>query len=160
MVWNVLVSLLLVILVVVMIYLSYKDYKFAEFPSRKPFVLMWIPIILINYLLTGDLVGIILAFFIMSSWFYLSCLVTNSTVFGTIDILVAPLFTTWFGYYSFIYLIVFYLLSLLFKITVVRRFVFKRDDGIPLIPIMTLTFMTLIWVLPTSITSFLSQGLL
>lgn len=140
---------LLLYLVLFLLFLSWVDYEFRCFNLK--IILAHYPIVIMLALGLGlKLPEIIFGFLLLFAVFYFIQLFMGSenvVIVGGLDILVAPLFTTIFGYYSFSYLIAFLLVTLIIGyINPLSRLLkgkYYEDypDRMPMIPIMFISFL-------------------
>lgn len=127
-----------------LVYVSYIDYKYHEFPLK--FAVMVYPlIILINFLKGMTLVELITGFFMLSLPMYIMQVIKgDELIFGGLDIVMAPLFSIWFGFGAIPYSFTFLLVYCICHNKVITEFLRKGKSGSlgrPLVPIMLLTFL-------------------
>lgn len=141
---NIILFLVTIFILYFLVYLSYVDYKYHQFPLKT--VIMFYPLIISINLVKGmTLVDIIAGFLMLAFPMYIMQVIKgDELIFGGLDIVVAPLFSIWFGLgairYSFMFILV-YCVCHNKLITEFLRKGNKECQGRPLVPIMLLTFL-------------------
>lgn len=142
--FGIILFLITIFILYFLVYLAYVDYKFHQFPLKN--VIMFYPLIILVNLLKGmNVIELIAGFFILAFPMYVMQVIKgDELIFGGLDIVVAPLFSIWFGLGAIQYSFMFLLVYCICHNKVITEFLKKgnkESQGRPLIPIMLLTFL-------------------
>lgn len=120
--------------------------------TQRNLVLVLLPVAgFCGYALYGASLDLFLSFFILAGYYYgvslyCSCQNPPKRAFGGCDILVAPLFTIWFGTGVIVFLIIYLVLYCIACIPPIREFICsfnlegEESKGLPLFPILFITY--------------------
>lgn len=137
-------------------YVSWYDYKYRTFKRR--YILMFYPFVLLaNYLINGNLMVTVMSFLFLLLALYFTEVIYNSTGVGTIDIIIAPLFTVWFNLHAMFFAFIFIALYALCWTPSILKMINKKYNtkGIPLVPVMMVSFIVNLFLVPSNIMNFI-----
>jgi len=153
---SILIALAIVTCMLFLVYVSYFDYRYRWFKRR--YILAFYPLVfIVNYLINRNLLVTCISFFFLFIVFTITEMISSEEGIGTIDILIAPMFTTWLNFYSVYFILGFFALYGVCCIPWINKNVinFRKDTiSVPLIPLMMCSFIIVSLLFPNNIGIF------
>lgn len=140
-------------------YCTYFDCKYRVFKRRRTFLFFYPFVFYANFLITRDILITIISFLFLFLILYITVVMNSGVGFGTIDILIAPLFSIWFNEHCITFTIVFIFLYFLAGIPAINKRLInigKDTTNIPMIPLMMVSFLIVLFIVPNSIMFYFS----
>lgn len=151
--FSIVVLICFIVISMFLLYLSRYDLLHHRLTKmQRGIILVMLPVAgFCGYALYGSSLDLFLSFFVLAGYYYgislyYSCQTPPKKAFGGCDILVAPLFTVWFGTGVIVFLVIYLVLYCIACIPPLRDFIcsfnLESDEskGLPLFPILFVTY--------------------